>query len=168
MKVVLKLDGADRCVQVTYLVKEALGKICLGIGDGANDVGMINAADIGVGISGFEGTQVSAPNSQATSTMPRQMPLTFKTVLHLVFRVDKMSWNEGPMDGCKLCLVSVSVLLFVCRWQFSDPAVGFSSRVFMLVRCDPMRCSLSHLSFEMKRVKPRVGPCAFCLYLYDR
>jgi phospholipid-translocating ATPase len=44
--------------QVTYLVKEALGKICLGIGDGANDVGMINAADIGVGISGFEGTQV--------------------------------------------------------------------------------------------------------------
>ncbi len=29
--------------------------ICAGIGDGANDVGMIQAAHIGVGISGKEG-----------------------------------------------------------------------------------------------------------------
>lgn len=34
------------------------GKITLGIGDGANDVGMIQEADIGVGISGAEGMQV--------------------------------------------------------------------------------------------------------------
>ena len=41
---------------VTGLVKDS-GKITLAIGDGANDVGMIQAAHIGVGISGQEGMQ---------------------------------------------------------------------------------------------------------------
>lgn len=42
---------------VTRLVKEGTGKVTLGIGDGANDVGMIQEAHIGVGISGVEGQQ---------------------------------------------------------------------------------------------------------------
>ncbi|KAG1335391.1 Phospholipid-transporting ATPase [Cocos nucifera] len=42
---------------VTRLVKEGTGKTTLAIGDGANDVGMIQEADIGVGISGLEGMQ---------------------------------------------------------------------------------------------------------------
>ncbi|KAK8274271.1 hypothetical protein V6Z11_D10G063700 [Gossypium hirsutum] len=42
---------------VTRLVKEGTGKTTLAIGDGANDVGMIKEADIGVGISGVEGMQ---------------------------------------------------------------------------------------------------------------
>ncbi|CAM6040450.1 unnamed protein product [Sphagnum compactum] len=42
---------------ITRLVKEGTGKTTLGIGDGANDVGMIQEADIGVGISGVEGQQ---------------------------------------------------------------------------------------------------------------
>ena len=33
-------------------------QICLSIGDGANDVSMIEAANIGVGIVGKEGSQV--------------------------------------------------------------------------------------------------------------
>ncbi|GMH43083.1 hypothetical protein BSKO_11005 [Bryopsis sp. KO-2023] len=41
--------------QVTNLVKQKAGAITLAIGDGANDVGMIQAAHIGVGISGREG-----------------------------------------------------------------------------------------------------------------
>jgi phospholipid-translocating ATPase/phospholipid-transporting ATPase len=43
------------CCQVTHMVKKKAGAITLGIGDGANDVGMIRAAHIGVGISGREG-----------------------------------------------------------------------------------------------------------------
>lgn len=39
-------------------MKEGTGKTTLAIGDGANDVGMIQEADIGVGISGVEGMQV--------------------------------------------------------------------------------------------------------------
>eukprot|EP00958_Prasinococcus_capsulatus_P025253 scaffold4182_cov384-Prasinococcus_capsulatus_cf.AAC.5 len=42
---------------VAALVKERTGKVTLAIGDGANDVGMIQTADIGVGISGHEGMQ---------------------------------------------------------------------------------------------------------------
>ncbi|CAF2185919.1 BnaA07g24470D [Brassica napus] len=42
---------------VTRLVKSGNGKTTLAIGDGANDVGMLQEADIGVGISGVEGMQ---------------------------------------------------------------------------------------------------------------
>ncbi|THH12000.1 hypothetical protein EW145_g295 [Phellinidium pouzarii] len=42
---------------VVKLVKDGLGAMTLAIGDGANDVSMIQAADIGVGISGEEGLQ---------------------------------------------------------------------------------------------------------------
>ncbi|CAM6103839.1 unnamed protein product [Calypogeia fissa] len=45
--------------QVTKLVKKGMGenKLCLAIGDGANDVGMIQAANVGVGMIGVEGAQ---------------------------------------------------------------------------------------------------------------
>lgn len=43
---------------VTQLVRDS-GRITLAIGDGANDVGMIQAAHIGVGISGQEGMQAT-------------------------------------------------------------------------------------------------------------
>ena len=42
---------------VVKLVKEGLGAMCLAIGDGANDVSMIQAADVGVGVAGEEGLQ---------------------------------------------------------------------------------------------------------------
>ncbi|KAG8383136.1 hypothetical protein BUALT_Bualt05G0153300 [Buddleja alternifolia] len=43
--------------QVTSLVKKGANRITLSIGDGANDVSMIQAAHVGVGISGQEGMQ---------------------------------------------------------------------------------------------------------------
>ncbi|KAL0396991.1 UNVERIFIED_CONTAM: putative phospholipid-transporting ATPase 4 [Sesamum calycinum] len=49
--------NTDAIVQDPKTVKEGTGKITLAIGDGANDVGMIQEADIGVGISGCEGMQ---------------------------------------------------------------------------------------------------------------
>ncbi|KHN07730.1 Putative phospholipid-transporting ATPase 9 [Glycine soja] len=65
------LDLAIRCASViccrsspkqkalvTRLVKSGTGKTTLAIGDGANDVGMLQEADIGIGISGVEGMQI--------------------------------------------------------------------------------------------------------------
>ena len=43
--------------QIVRMIKDNLGVMCLAIGDGANDVSMIQAADVGVGISGEEGLQ---------------------------------------------------------------------------------------------------------------
>ncbi|KAF8205548.1 phospholipid-translocating ATPase [Mycena galopus ATCC 62051] len=42
---------------VVKLIKDGIGAMTLAIGDGANDVSMIQAADVGVGISGEEGLQ---------------------------------------------------------------------------------------------------------------
>eukprot|EP00658_Telonema_sp_P-2_P085471 TRINITY_DN9751_c0_g1_i5.p1 TRINITY_DN9751_c0_g1~~TRINITY_DN9751_c0_g1_i5.p1 ORF type:complete len:1512 (-),score=515.35 TRINITY_DN9751_c0_g1_i5:306-4841(-) len=42
---------------MTKLVKEHLKMVCLGIGDGANDVEMILQGDVGVGVQGVEGSQ---------------------------------------------------------------------------------------------------------------
>lgn len=66
----LLLDLSTRCntviccrvsplqkAQIVRLIKDNLGVMCLAIGDGANDVSMIQAADVGVGISGEEGLQ---------------------------------------------------------------------------------------------------------------
>lgn len=43
--------------QLVHLIKDNLKVLTLAIGDGANDVSMIQAADVGVGISGEEGLQ---------------------------------------------------------------------------------------------------------------
>ncbi|KAJ3321129.1 hypothetical protein HDV06_004582 [Boothiomyces sp. JEL0866] len=52
---------------VVKLVREGLGAMCLAIGDGANDVSMIQEANIGVGISGKEGLQAVMASDYAIS-----------------------------------------------------------------------------------------------------
>lgn len=52
---------------VVKLVRDKLGMMTLSIGDGANDVSMIQAADIGVGISGQEGMQAVMSSDFAIS-----------------------------------------------------------------------------------------------------
>ncbi|KAJ3170240.1 hypothetical protein HDU88_008867 [Geranomyces variabilis] len=42
---------------VVQLVRKGLGAMCLAVGDGANDVSMIQEADVGIGIAGKEGLQ---------------------------------------------------------------------------------------------------------------
>ena len=45
--------------EITLCVKKLTNKIVLSIGDGANDVPMINSAHVGVGIYGKEGNQAA-------------------------------------------------------------------------------------------------------------
>lgn len=52
---------------VVQLVKRELGVQTLAVGDGANDVNMIQCADVGVGISGQEGTQAAMASDFAVT-----------------------------------------------------------------------------------------------------
>ena len=51
---------------VVELIKTNLKALTLAIGDGANDVSMIQMADVGVGISGQEGMQAVSGSGYAT------------------------------------------------------------------------------------------------------
>jgi len=51
--------------QMVQLVKRYKGWRTLAIGDGANDVTMIQTADVGVGITGFEGLQAARSSDYA-------------------------------------------------------------------------------------------------------
>ncbi|KAJ3333528.1 hypothetical protein HDU76_007058 [Blyttiomyces sp. JEL0837] len=53
--------------KVVSLVRKGLGAVSLAIGDGANDVSMIQEADIGIGISGKEGLQAVMASDYAIS-----------------------------------------------------------------------------------------------------
>ncbi|KAH9928461.1 phospholipid-translocating P-type ATPase [Epithele typhae] len=64
LKLAMQCEGVICCrvsplqkALVVKLVKDGVGAMTLAIGDGANDVSMIQAADVGVGISGEEGLQ---------------------------------------------------------------------------------------------------------------
>ncbi|KAI0071851.1 phospholipid-translocating P-type ATPase [Panus rudis PR-1116 ss-1] len=64
LKLAMQCEGVICCrvsplqkALIVKLVKDGLGSMTLAIGDGANDVSMIQAADVGVGISGEEGLQ---------------------------------------------------------------------------------------------------------------
>uniref|UniRef100_A0AAY4CDE5 Phospholipid-transporting ATPase n=1 Tax=Denticeps clupeoides TaxID=299321 RepID=A0AAY4CDE5_9TELE len=53
--------------QVVRLVRDTLGVTTLAVGDGANDVSMIQVADVGIGISGQEGMQAVMSSDFAVS-----------------------------------------------------------------------------------------------------
>ncbi|XP_075883885.1 phospholipid-transporting ATPase VD isoform X2 [Nelusetta ayraudi] len=53
--------------QVVQLLREQLGVMTLAVGDGANDVSMIQVADVGIGISGQEGMQAVMSSDFAIS-----------------------------------------------------------------------------------------------------
>ncbi|XP_049918303.1 probable phospholipid-transporting ATPase VD isoform X2 [Epinephelus moara] len=53
--------------QVVRLIRDQLGVMTLAVGDGANDVSMIQVADVGIGISGQEGMQAVMSSDFAIS-----------------------------------------------------------------------------------------------------
>jgi phospholipid-translocating ATPase len=57
--VVLCRCAPKQKAEVALILKEELKKVVCGIGDGGNDVGMIQCASIGIGIEGKEGLQAS-------------------------------------------------------------------------------------------------------------
>ena len=63
--VVISRISPKQKAEIVNLIKTSNNAITLAIGDGANDVGMINEANIGIGIYGKEGTQASRASDYA-------------------------------------------------------------------------------------------------------
>ena len=62
----------DQKAQMLNLIREGVpGSCCLAIGDGANDVAMIKAGHVGVGIIGKEGMQAVNSSDFAVSCQIR-------------------------------------------------------------------------------------------------
>ena len=63
--------------ELVDLVNNEVNAITLAIGDGANDVGMIQAAHVGVGISGVEGLQAACASDYAIAQVSRNSRLKY-------------------------------------------------------------------------------------------
>eukprot|EP01018_Ginkgo_biloba_P021738 Gb_01165 [translate_table: standard] len=117
--------------QVTRLVKKGTGKTILGIGDGANDVGMIQEADIGVGISGVEGMQavMSSDFAIAQFCFLERLLLVhghwcYRRITTMVLNFIHPSWlNSSP-----ICYFFYKNILFGFTLFFYESYASFSGQ----------------------------------------
>ncbi len=104
-----RVTPADKAALVR-LVRGA-GKVALAIGDGGNDVAMIQAADVGVGISGREGQQAARA---ADYSISRFFYLTRLLLVH-----GRYSYNRSSViaqysfhKSCFVCVIQLSYAAF--------------------------------------------------------
>jgi phospholipid-transporting ATPase len=105
--------------ELVDLVKVSQNAITLAIGDGANDVGMIQAAHVGVGISGEEGLQAACASDYSIAQF------RFLQKLLLVHG----AWSYSRI--CKLILYSFykNICLYVIQFWF-QLWNGYSGQIF--------------------------------------
>ncbi len=95
--------------QIAEIVKFRFKKTVLAIGDGGNDVGMIQAANVGVGITGLEGMQ-AARSSDFTIA---KFPLLAKLLLV------HGSWALHRVSRVVLYANYKNLALFMCQFWFA-------------------------------------------------
>ncbi|XP_078534375.1 phospholipid-transporting ATPase IA isoform X4 [Lissotriton helveticus] len=104
--------------EVVEMVKKQVKVITLAIGDGANDVSMIQTAHVGVGISGNEGLQ--AANSSDYSIAQ------FKYLKNLL--LVHGAWNYNRVSKCILYCFYKNIVLYIIEIWFAF-VNGFSGQI---------------------------------------
>uniref|UniRef100_A0A6I8NDG5 Phospholipid-transporting ATPase n=1 Tax=Ornithorhynchus anatinus TaxID=9258 RepID=A0A6I8NDG5_ORNAN len=104
--------------EIVDMVKKHVNAITLAIGDGANDVGMIQTAHVGVGISGNEGMQ--ATNSSDYSIAQ----FAYLEKLLLVHG----AWSYNRVTKCILYCFYKNVVLYIIELWFAF-VNGFSGQI---------------------------------------
>ncbi|XP_024895984.1 phospholipid-transporting ATPase IA isoform X3 [Pteropus alecto] len=104
--------------EVVEMVKKQVKAITLAIGDGANDVSMIQTAHVGVGISGNEGLQ--AANSSDYSIAQ------FKYLKNLL--MVHGAWNYNRVSKCILYCFYKNIVLYIIEIWFAF-VNGFSGQI---------------------------------------
>ena len=103
-----RVSPMQKAEVVEYVTKHT-GSVTLAIGDGANDVAMIQKAHVGVGISGTEGLQAACASDYSIAQ--------FRYLLRLI--LVHGAWNYSRM--CKLILYSFykNICLYVIHLWFA-------------------------------------------------
>ena len=91
---------------ITAGVKKHTGKNILGIGDGGNDVGMIQVADIGVGIVGKEGKQAALASDYSI--------LKFKHLTKLVLWHGRLSYKNTSVMAQFVIHIGLIISIIQC------------------------------------------------------
>lgn len=106
--------------EIVEQVKRMTNQVTLAIGDGANDVAMIRAANVGIGISGQEGLQAAHSADYSISQF------RFLTRLLLVHG----TWSLGRL--CKLILYSFykNIALYVIELWFATVSAWSGQTIF--------------------------------------
>ncbi|NXB43566.1 AT8A1 ATPase, partial [Leucopsar rothschildi] len=104
--------------EVVEMVKKQVKVVTLAIGDGANDVSMIQTAHVGVGISGNEGLQ--AANSSDYSIAQ------FKYLKNLL--LVHGAWNYNRVAKCILYCFYKNIVLYIIEVWFAF-VNGFSGQI---------------------------------------
>ncbi|KAA3682343.1 phospholipid-transporting ATPase, partial [Paragonimus westermani] len=105
--------------EIVKLVRASLkNAVTLAIGDGANDVGMIQAAHVGVGISGMEGMQAACASDYAIAQF------RFLNKLLLVHG----AWNYNRLTKLILYSFYKNVCLYLIQFWFAILS-GFSGQI---------------------------------------
>ncbi|TNN88853.1 Phospholipid-transporting ATPase IB [Liparis tanakae] len=121
--------------EIVDMVKKHVKAITLAIGDGANDVGMIQTAHVGVGISGNEGMQ--ATNSSDYSIAQ----FCYLEKLLLVHG----AWSYNRVTKCILYCFYKNVVLYIIELWFAF-VNGFSGQILFERWCIGLYNVFSHLA----------------------
>lgn len=104
--------------EVVRLVRASTKHVTLAIGDGANDVGMIQAAHVGVGISGMEGMQAACSSDYAIAQ--------FRFLKKLLFVHG--AWNYHRLTKVILYSFYKNVCMYLIQFWFAMVS-GFSGQI---------------------------------------
>uniref|UniRef100_A0A8C3D4J0 Phospholipid-transporting ATPase n=2 Tax=Cairina moschata TaxID=8855 RepID=A0A8C3D4J0_CAIMO len=104
--------------EIVDMVKKHVNAITLAIGDGANDVGMIQTAHVGVGISGNEGMQATNCSDYAIAQF------SYLEKLLLVHG----AWSYNRVTKCILYCFYKNVVLYIIELWFAF-VNGFSGQI---------------------------------------
>ena len=147
--IVYRSSPLQKAEVVKYMKKFTNGKVTLAIGDGANDVNMIQSADVGFGLMGKEGNQAAA---FADYAIPRfkdlrrmlfwhgrsygvriqvfVMMVIFKSMINATTKYG-MQFTNGfsgiqPVDNLLIALYNVLMTnWYVLAWSIYDQDVSF-------------------------------------------
>jgi phospholipid-transporting ATPase len=112
-----RVSPLQKALVVKLVKKNVIGSVTLAIGDGANDVSMIQAAHVGVGISGLEGLQAARSADFAIAQF------RFLRKLLLVHG----SWSYSRMSKVVLYSYYKNIVLYLIQLWFSF-SNGFSGQ----------------------------------------